>query len=106
VAAGFVLVSRLGWHGVDGPDAGMMSYLLFVPPLTFVAGSATAAATGPLLPHRAHRLRLSHRAGRLLVVVAWLAEAPHWYRRLGAAAGSARARRRRAREHAGLASAR
>jgi hypothetical protein len=124
VAAGFVLASRLGWRGVDGPDAGMMSYLLLV------RTGLTACAWATVL-------------GGPLVVVAWLAEAPHWYRQLGglvldadsgvgmganlgdaiwwtlivlvlwtmpigvlgAVAGSARARRRRAREHAGLASA-
>lgn len=139
----FVLASRLGWRGVDGPDAGMMSYLLLVPPLTFLAGSATAAATGRSLRTGLTACAWATVLGGLLVVVAWLAEAPHWYRQLGgllldadggvgmganlgdaiwwtlivlvlwtmpigvlgAVAGSARARRRRAREHAGLASA-
>jgi hypothetical protein len=143
VAAGFVLASQLGWHGVDGPDAGIMSYLLFVPPLMFVAGSATAAAIGHSLRTGLTACAWATVLGGLLVVVAWLAEAPHWYRQLGgllldadsgvgmganlgdavwwtlivlilwtmpigvlgAVAGSARARRRRAREHTGLTSA-
>ena len=43
---GFVLVSRLGLHGVDLADAGMMSYLLFATPLVVLVGSAAAAAAG------------------------------------------------------------
>jgi hypothetical protein len=75
VAAGFVLVSRLGWHGVDGSDAGMMSYLLFVPPLTFVAGSATAAATG-----RSFRTGLTACAWATVLGGCWWSS-PGWPRR-------------------------
>jgi drug/metabolite transporter (DMT)-like permease len=46
LVAGFVLVSRLGLRGVDVADAGMMSYLLFAPPVVVLAGSAVAAAVG------------------------------------------------------------
>jgi hypothetical protein len=143
LVAGFVLSSQLRLRNLE-PDAGAMGYLLFAAPLVVLAGSAAAAAAG-----RSFRTGLGACAwatvlGGLLIVVAWLAEAPSWYRRgggllldgeggvgmganlgdaiwwtpvtlvlwalplgvIGAAAGSARARRRRAREHAGLASAR
>jgi hypothetical protein len=139
--AGFVLSSRLALRGVAGLDAGMMSYLLLASPLVVLTGSAAAAAAG-----RSFRSGLAAAAwatvlGGLLVVVAWLAEAPRWYRQfggllldadggvgmganlgdavwwtlivlvlwalplgvIGAAAGSVRARRRRAREQAKLA---
>jgi hypothetical protein len=140
LAAGFVLSSRLALRGVAGLDAGMMGYVLLASPLVVLTGSAAAAAAG-----RSFRSGLAAAAwatvlGGLLVVVAWLAEAPHWYRQgrglhldgegagggrqpgrrglvdpdrpgaVGAAprrdrdaAGSARARRRRAREQARLA---
>jgi hypothetical protein len=141
LAAGFVLSSRLALRGVAGLDAGMMGYVLLASPLVVLTGSAAAAAAG-----RSFRSGLAAAAwatvlGGLLVVVAWLAEAPHWYRQgrgllldgegglgvganlgdavwwtlivlvlwalplgvIGAAAGSARARRRRAREQAELA---
>jgi hypothetical protein len=140
LVAGFVLVSRLGLRGVDLADAGMMSYLLFAPPVVVLAGSATAAAVGRSF-RRAVGLRLGHRAGwaagdrRLAgrgaaLVPAGRRAAPGadggvgmganlgdaiWWTLVvlvlwalpmgvpGAAAGSARARRQRAREHADLA---
>ena len=79
LAAGFVLSSRLALRGVAGLDAGMMGYLLLVSPLVVLIGSAAAAAG------RSFRSGLAAAAwatvlGGLLVVVAWLAEAPHWYR--------------------------
>jgi hypothetical protein len=141
LAAGFVLSSRLALRGVAGLDAGMMGYVLLVSPLVVLTGSAAAAAAG-----RSFRSGLAAAAwatvlGGLLVVVAWLAEAPHWYRQgrgllldgegglgvganlgdavwwtlivlalwalplgvIGAAAGGARACRRRARAQAELA---
>jgi hypothetical protein len=81
VVAGFLVTSRLGLSGVDLADAGMMSYLLFIPPLVVVAGSAAAAG-------RSFRSGLRACAWAtvlsvLLVMVAWLAEAPHWHRELG-----------------------
>jgi hypothetical protein len=82
VAAGFVLTSQLGWRGVEVADAGMMSYLLLVPALLLLAGSATAAATGRSLRTGLAVCAWATVLGGLLVVVAWLAEAPHWYRRL------------------------
>ena len=80
LAAGFVLSSRLALRGVAGLDAGMMGYVLLVSPLVVLTGSAAAAAAG-----RSFRSGLAAAAwatvlGGLLVVVAWLAEAPHWYR--------------------------
>jgi hypothetical protein len=135
LVAGFVLTSWLRLRGGQ-PDAGVWGYLLFAAPLVVLAGSAAAAG-------RSFRTGIAACAwatvlGGLLIVVAWLAEAPGWYRQvggllldgdqgggigtnlgdaiwwtlwalalwalplgvLGAAAGSARARRRRAREHA------
>jgi hypothetical protein len=58
----------------------MMGYVLLVSPLVILTGSAAAAAAG-----RSFRSGLAAAAwatvlGGLLVVVAWLAEAPHWYR--------------------------
>jgi hypothetical protein len=60
----------------------MMSYLLFVTPLVLLAGSAAAAAG------RSFRAGLRACAwatvlGLPLVIAAWLAEAPAWYRRVG-----------------------
>lgn len=80
LAAGFVLSSHLALRGVAGLDAGMMGYVLLVSPLVVLTGSAGAAAAG-----RSFRSGLAAAAwatvlGGLLVVVAWLAEAPHWYR--------------------------
>ena len=79
LAAGFVLSSRLALRGVAGLDAGMMGYVLLVSPLVVLTGSAAAAAAG-----RSFRSGLAAAwatvLGGLLVVVAWLAEAPHWYR--------------------------
>jgi hypothetical protein len=141
LVAGFVLVSRLGLRGVDLADGGMMSYLLFAPPVVVLAGSATAAAVGRSFRAGLWACAWATVLGVLLVIVAWLAEAPRWYRQvggllldadggvgmganlgdaiwwtlvvlvlwalpmgvLGAAAGSARARRQRARQHADLA---
>jgi len=136
LVAGFVLVSRLRLRGAE-VDAGVMGYLLFAAPLVVLAGSAAAAAAG-----RSFRTGLSACAwatvlGGPLIMVAWLAEAPSWYRQVGGllldgeggfgmganlgdaiwwtlvtlalwalplgvlgAATGARARRRRAREHA------
>ena len=83
LGAGFVLTSRLGLRGVAGFDAGMMSYLLFAPLVVVLAGSAVAGATG-----RSFRAGLGACAwavtlGALLIIVAWLAEAPRWYRQVG-----------------------
>jgi hypothetical protein len=138
LVAGFVLTSRLGLRGVDLVDGDMLSYLLFAAPLVVLAGSAAAAAAGRSFHTGLWACAWATMLGGLLIVVAWLAEAPHWYRQvggllldadggvgmganlgdaiwwtlilmtlwalplgvLGAAAGSARARRRRAREHA------
>jgi hypothetical protein len=140
LAAGFVLSSRLALRGVDELDGGMMSYLFFVPPAVVLTGSAAAAAAGRSLRSGLAAAAWATVLGWLLVVVAWLAEAPRWYRQvggllldneggvgmgvnlgdavwwtlfvlalwalplgvIGAAAGSARARRRRSREHAEL----
>jgi hypothetical protein len=133
LVAGFVLSSRLGLRGGE-LDAGTASYLLVVAPLMVMAGSAAAAA-GRSLHTGLWACAWATVLGGLLIVVAWLAEAPRWYRQgggllldgeggvgmganlgdaiwwtlilmvlwalplgvLGAAAGSARARRRRAR---------
>jgi hypothetical protein len=67
---------------LDLVDAGMLSYLLFAAPLVVLAGSAAAAAG------RSFRTGLWACAwatvlGGLLIVVAWLAEAPSWYRQAG-----------------------
>jgi hypothetical protein len=138
--AGFALSSRLGLRGREA-DAGVMSYLLFAAPLVVLAGSAAAAAVGRSFRSGLWACAWATVLGGLLIVVAWLAEAPRWYRQvggllldgeggvgmganlgdaiwwtlivvvlwalpigvLGAAAGSAPARRRRARELADLA---
>jgi hypothetical protein len=140
LAAGFVVSSRLALRGVDGLDGGMMGYLFLAPPAVVLIGSAAAAA-GRSLRSGLAAAAWATVLGWPLVVVAWLAEAPHWYRQvggllldaeggvgmgvnlgdavwwtlmvpalwalplgvIGAAAGSARARRRRAREQAELA---
>ena len=135
LVAGFALSSRLGLRGGEA-DAGVMGYLLFAAPLVVLAGSAAAAAAGRSFRSGLWACTWATVLGGLLIVVAWLAEAPRWYRQvggllldgeggvgmganlgdaiwwtlivvvlwalpigvLGAAAGSAPARRRRARE--------
>jgi hypothetical protein len=83
VAGGFVLTSRLGLSGADLIDAGMMGYLLFVPPLLVLAGSAAAAAAGRSFRSGVWACAWATMLAVLLVIVAWLAEAPHWYRVVG-----------------------
>jgi hypothetical protein len=83
LVAGFVLVSRLALRGVDGLDAGMMSYLLFAAPLVVLAGSAAAAAAGRSFRTGIAACALASLLGALLVIVAWLAEAPRWHRQVG-----------------------
>ena len=78
-----MLWSRLGLRGVGLAGEGMAGYLIFGMPLVVLAGSAAAAAAG-----RSFRLGLWACAwatllGLLLVLVAWLAEAPRWYRQVG-----------------------
>jgi hypothetical protein len=140
LAAGFVLSSRLALRGVAGLDAGMMGYVLLASPLVVLGGSAAAAAAGRSFRSGLAAAGWATVLGGPLVVVAWLAEAPRWYRQghgllldgegglgvganlgdavwwtllvlvlwalplgvIGAAAGSARSRRR-AREQARLA---
>jgi hypothetical protein len=140
LVAGFVLTSRLALRGVAGLDGGMMSYLLFAPVVVVLAGSAAAGAVGRSFRAGLWACAWATVLGAPLIIAAWLAEAPRWYRQvggllldadggvgmganlgdaiwwtlillvlwalplgvLGAAAGSARARRRRAREHADL----
>ena len=79
MAAGFVLVSRLEQPDTT-LDAGIMSYLLLAAPAVVLVGSVAAAVAG-----RSFRSGLAASAwatvlGALLVIVAWLAEAPRWYR--------------------------
>jgi hypothetical protein len=83
LAAGFVLTSRLGLRGVDLVDGGMFSYLFFVAPLAVLAGSAAAAAAGRSFRAGLWACAWATVLGGLLIVVAWLAEAPHWYRQVG-----------------------
>jgi hypothetical protein len=83
VVAGFLVTSRLGLAGVDLADAGMMSYLLFIPPLVVAGGSAAAAAAGRSFRSGLWACAWATVLTVLLVLAAWLAEAPHWYRELG-----------------------
>ena len=83
LVAGFVLVSRLGLAGVDLADAGMMSYLLLATPLVVLAGSAAAAAAGRSFRAGLWACAWATVVGLPLVIAAWLAEAPAWYRQLG-----------------------
>jgi hypothetical protein len=135
LVAGFLLGSRLSLRGVQ--PAGMMSYLFAVPPLVLLTGSAAAAAVGRSFRAGLWACAWATVLAAPLLIAAWLAEAPRWYRQvggllldadgggmganlgdaiwwtlimlvlwalpigvLGAAAGSAPARRRRARAHA------
>jgi hypothetical protein len=83
MVAGFVLTSRLGLAGVDLADAGMISYLLFAAPSVVLAGSAAAAVTGRSFRAGLWACAWATLLGVPLIIAAWLAEAPHWYRRLG-----------------------
>jgi hypothetical protein len=141
LVAGFVLASRQELRGLPGAgDAGMMSYVLPIPPLVLLTGSAAAAAVGRSFRSGLRACAWAIVPGAPLLVAAWLAEGLRWYQQgrgmlldgeggigvganlgdavrstllglllwalplgaVGAAAGSARARRRRAREHGDL----
>jgi hypothetical protein len=80
LVAGFVVASRLGLRGVDGPDGGIGSYLFFFPILVVLTGSMAAAAAG-----RSFRAGLWACAWAVAlaappIIAAWLAEALAWYR--------------------------
>lgn len=80
LVAGFLLASRLGLRGLDGPDAGIATYLFLALPVVLLAGSGTAAAVG-----RSFRAGLRACAWAVVLampplVAAWLAEALAWYR--------------------------
>jgi hypothetical protein len=82
LVAGFALSSRLGLRGGEA-DAGVMSYLLFAAPLVVLAGSAAAAAVGRSFRSGLWACVWATVLGGLLIVVAWLAEGPRWYRQVG-----------------------
>jgi hypothetical protein len=73
------------WYlaGVDLADAGMISYLLFATPSVVLAGSVAAAVTGRSFRAGLWACAWATLLGVPLIIAAWLAEAPHWYRRLG-----------------------
>jgi hypothetical protein len=138
LVAGFVLASRLGLRGVDGPDGGVMGYLFGAPILVVLAGSAAAAAAGRSFRSGLWACAWAIALAAPAIIAAWLVEALAWYRQglgllldgeggrgvgvnlgdaiwwtlvllalwvlpfgvLGAAAGSWRARHRRARARA------
>jgi hypothetical protein len=80
LVAGFVVASRLGLRGVDGPDEGIATYLFFFPILVVLTGSMAAAAAG-----RSFRAGLWACAWGVAlaappIIAAWLAEALAWYR--------------------------
>jgi hypothetical protein len=83
LVTGFVLVSRLGLRGVDLADAGMMSYLLFATPVVVLVGSAAAAAVGRSFRAGLWACAWATLLGVPLIIAAWLAEAPRWYRQVG-----------------------
>jgi hypothetical protein len=83
IVAGFALTCELGLRGVDLLDEGMIGYLLFYPPAILLAGSAVAAAAGRSFHTGIAACAWATMLGALLVIVAWLAEAPRWYRQLG-----------------------
>jgi hypothetical protein len=83
LVAGFVLASRLGLRGVDGPDAGIATYLFLGPILVVLTGSMAAAAVG-----RSFRAGLWACAWAVVLamptlVAAWLAEALAWHQQRG-----------------------
>jgi hypothetical protein len=80
LVAGFVLASRLGLYGIDGPEGGIATYLLFAPILVVLTGSLAAASAG-----RSFRTGLWACVWALLlaappIIAAWLAEGLAWYR--------------------------
>jgi hypothetical protein len=80
VVAGFVLTSRQELRGLPGAgDAGMMSYMLPIPPLVLLTGSAAAAAVGRSFRSGLRACAWAIVLGAPLLVAAWLAEALHWY---------------------------
>jgi hypothetical protein len=83
LAAGFVLVSRLGLRGVGGWDGGLMSYLLAAPLVVVLPGSVAAAAVGRSFRTGLWACAWAVALGAPLLIAAWLAEAPRWYRQVG-----------------------
>jgi hypothetical protein len=80
VVAGFVLTSRQELRGLPGAgDAGMMSYMLPIPPLVLLTGSSAAAAVGRSFRSGLRACAWAIVLGAPLLVAAWLAEALHWY---------------------------
>jgi hypothetical protein len=73
------------WYlaGVDLADAGMISYLLFATPSVVLAGSVAAAVAGRSFRAGLWACAWATLLGVPLIIAAWLAEAPHWYRRFG-----------------------
>ena len=80
VVVGFVLTSRQKLRGLPGAgDAGMMSYMLPIPPLVLLAGSAAAAAVGRSFRSGLWACAWAIVLGAPLLIAAWLAEALRWY---------------------------
>jgi len=80
LVAGFVLASRLDLRGDGG---GMMNYLLSAPPMVVLAGSAAAGASGRSFRSGLWACAWATVLAAPLIIVAWLAEAPRWYRQVG-----------------------
>jgi hypothetical protein len=81
LAAGFVLTSRLSLRDASPP--GMMIYLLFAQPTVVLAGSLAASAAGRSFRAGLWACAWATVLGTPLVIAAWLAEAPRWYRQVG-----------------------
>ena len=83
LAVGFVLVSRMGLGGVGGWDGGLMGYLLAAPLVVVLPGSLAAAAVGRSSRTGLWACAWAVALGSPLLIAAWLAEAPRWYRQVG-----------------------
>jgi hypothetical protein len=77
LSVGLVIMSRLGLRGAYGMDAGLMLWLT-QGPMVVAVGSAAAAAVGRSLRVGTQACAWGTVLGMLLIIVAWLAEAPLW----------------------------
>ncbi len=84
MGVGLVVLSRLGLRGGFELEDGLMSQLLLVQTVVLAVGSAAAAVVGRSLRAGLQACTWASVLGVVVVVIAWLEEAPLWTKRSGA----------------------